>query len=300
MGRLKIAVAVDENYVYPLKVMLYSLFTSQKKPVTVFLVYEGIGKKSLRELNALCAAYGAEFQKVRVENDILDHAPIKLHVTRETYYRLILPWLLPGEDRILYMDPDIIVNGPLDTLWEMELDGASFAAARDRLIMLLGTKARAELKKDTVYVNAGVTLMDLKRIREEKSQEEILSFLIARGEDLSFLDQDIINILWEGQIKQIDDAYNLNPNILYLKEYIKIPWNTHSWKIIHYMGSDKPWNSGYMGSMYTLWAKSEWHVCPEKRWNIIGRIFLEPFRYLYGLFRFLKNHDWKKRFHRRR
>lgn len=297
MGRLKIAVAVDENYVYPLKVMLYSLFVSQKKPVTVFLVYKRIGKKSLRELNALCAAYGAEFQKIHVENDILDNAPIKLHVTRETYYRLILPWLLPGEDRILYMDPDIIVNGPLDTLWKTELDGASFAAARDRFIMLLGAKTREELKKDTVYVNAGVTLMDLKRIREEKSQEEILSFLIARGEDLSFLDQDIINILWEGQIKQIDDAYNLNPNILYLKEYLKIPWNTHSWKIIHYMGSDKPWNRGYKGSMYTLWAKSEWHVYPEKRWKIIGRIFLEPSRYLYGLFKFLKNHNWKKHFH---
>lgn len=297
MSRLKIAVTVDENYVYPLKVMLYSLFTHQKNPITIFLVHSRIRKKSLKELNELCAAYGAEFQEIRVKNDIIDHAPVKLHVTIETYYRLILPWLLPDEDRVLYMDPDIIINGSLDTLWKMELDGASLAAARDRLIMLLGTKARSELKKNTVYVNCGVTLMDLKRIREEKSQEEILSFLIARGADFSFLDQDIINILWEGKIKQIDDAYNLNPNILYLKEYLKIPWNTRSWKIIHYMGPDKPWKSGYTGSMYALWAKSEWHVYPRKRWSIIGGILLEPYRYLYGLFKFLKNHDWKKHFH---
>lgn len=296
MSRLKIAVTVDENYVYPLKVMLYSLFTSQKEPVTVFLVYARIRKKSLRELNALCVAYGAKFQGIRVENDVFDHAPVRMHFTKEMYYRLILPWLLPNEDRVLYLDPDIIINGSLDTLWEMELDGASFAAAGDRLIMLLGAKARSELKEDTVYVNSGVILMDLERIREEKSQEEILSFLIERRADLSFPDQDIINILWEGQIKQIDDAYNLNPNILYLKEYLKMPWNTHSWKIIHYMGSDKPWKGGYMGSMYALWAKSEWHVYPEKRWKIIGGIFLEPYRYLYGLFKFLKNYDWKKYF----
>lgn len=293
MGGLKVAVAVNENYVYPLRVMLHSLFTTQKEPVTVFLVHTRIRKKIIRGLCGFCASYGAELKEVRVENDIFEQAPVKLHFTKETYYRLILPWLLPDEDRVLYMDPDIIINGSLDTLWNLEFDGASLAAARDRIIMLLGTETRSLLKTDTVYMNTGVTLMDLRRIREEKSRKDIQSLLIEKGENLSFPDQDIINLLWEGQIKQIDDAYNLNPNILYLKEYLGMPWKTHSWKMIHYMGPDKPWNSGYMGNMYFLWAKSEWHVYPKKRWFIIGGLLLEPYRYLFGLFKFIKQHDWK-------
>lgn len=299
MNTLKVVVTVDENYVYPLKVMLHSLFSTQKDKVTVYVVHTRIREKSIGELKDFCLANGAEMVEVRMENDVFEHAPIimQMHFTREMYYRLILPWLLPGEKRVLYLDPDIIVNGSLSYLWNMKMGGAFMTAVKDRCVGLLGTKAREYISKDAVYMNSGVLLMNLEKMRKEQSRETIQSLLVEKGKGLEFPDQDIINILYEGKMKQVEDAYNLNPNLLYLKEYLSQPLLVkRSWKIVHYMGPDKPWNSGYWGNLYYLWAKAEWHVYPEKRWRIFGRILLEPYRYLRGIFMFIKNHDWRKGF----
>ena len=38
------------------------------------------------------------------------------------YYRLLAPHLLPGQvDRVLYLDPDILVINPIRPLWDTDL-----------------------------------------------------------------------------------------------------------------------------------------------------------------------------------
>lgn len=295
MNKIKVAVTVNEDYIYPLKVMLQSLFSNQKEEVVVFCVHTRIRQSKIEELESFCRIYGAEFIEMKMTSTVFDGAPVLRHFSIEMYYRLMLPWILPQENRVLYLDPDIIVNGSLSDLWNSELDGMLLAAARDRIIMLLGSGIEDKLPKDAVYMNSGMLLMDLEKIRAEFDQNRIQDLLLREGTRLQFPDQDMLNILWGTQIKQVEDCYNLNPNLLYLKEYVKMPWEKkHSWKIIHYMGSDKPWRGGYKGNMYFLWAKSEWQVYPQKRWRLLGRIMLEPYRYARGYYLFWKSHDWKK------
>lgn len=295
MGKIKVAVTINENYIYPLKVMLHSLFTSQKEAVMVFCVHARISQSNIMNLKNFCMTYGAEFVEIKMTSSLFENAPVMGYFSIEMYYRLLLPWILPQEDRVLYLDPDMIVNGSLHDLWNCELDGMFLAAARDRIIMLLGSGIEDELPEDAVYMNSGMLLMDLKKMREGYDQEEIQDLLRRKEKKLQFPDQDMLNILWGAQIKQVEDGYNLNPNLLYLKEYLKMPWEEkHSWKIIHYMGSDKPWKENYKGNMYFLWVKSEWQVYPQKRWRILGRLMLEPYRYARGYWLFWKNHDWKK------
>lgn len=294
---MKIVVTVNENYVYPLKVMLYSLFSTQEEQVTVFLIHTELSAASVEMLKAFCASLGGELLEVRIEEDIFANAPVMEYFSKEMYYRLFCPWLLLNEERVLYLDPDMIINGSLGSLWEMELDGALMAAVRDRTIEVLGCRMKCELKKDSVYFNSGVLLMDLKRIREEIKQEEI-SALISKWEgDLEFPDQDILNVLYEGRVRLAADSYNMTPILLYLKEYL----GTLSQKktrdfarIVHYAGNDKPWNGGYRKAMYRLWARAEWHVYPSVRLRIAGRLLLEPYRFVWGLWQFVKNHDWKQ------
>lgn len=294
---MKVAVTVNENYSYPLKVMLHSLFVHQREQVTVYLVHSRIGEACLKELKRFCASYGQELKEVQVTNDFFDKAPTMQHFTKEMYYRLIFPWLLPWEERVLYLDPDIIVNEDLNSFFNRDLNGAALAAARERLAMTGEHRKRLGLKADTVYMNSGVLLMDLKRMREMKKIEEIQCLLAKKEKDVIYPDQDMLNILWEGEILQAEDIYNLNPNLLYLKEYLRMlpggKMNKYG-KIIHYMGPDKPWNKGYKGGMYSLWAKAEMAVNPAAGQCIVVRLLSEPCRFMYGLYLFWKNHDWKK------
>lgn len=297
MNGIRVAVTLNENYIYPLKVMLHSLFTTQEEPVTILLVHTRIGKDSLADLKQFCDSYGEELVEIYVRDDIFAQAPIMSHFTKEMYYRLIFPWLLPMEERVLYLDPDMIVNASLSSFFHMNLEQAPLAAVRERLAIKDEHRKKLGLKEDTVYVNSGMLLMDLEEMRKMRKQEDVQTLLLEKEKDIVFPDQDMLNILWEGEIKLVEDAYNLNPNILYITEYFSVLFKKKLkkyGKIVHYMGPDKPWNAGYRGGMYTLWAKEEGSVSKSKRLCLLGRRLLEPYRFLHGLYLFLKNHDWSE------
>ncbi|MDE6260048.1 MAG: glycosyltransferase family 8 protein [Oscillospiraceae bacterium] len=296
---MKILVTVNEKYIYPLKVMLYSLFSTQEEPVTVFLMHTEISASSVGMLRDFCHLYKAELLEVQIEEDAFENAPVMEHFSKEMYYRLLAPWLLPNEDRVLYLDPDIMINGSLRSLWEIDFDGALMVVVKDRPIELLGCRIKQELKKDSVYFNSGMLLMDLKRIREEIEQEEISALVTKWKDELEFPDQDILNLLYEGRTKQVGDTYNLMANLLYLVEYLKtlsIKKTRSLAKVVHYAGPNKPWNSGYKGTMYPLWAMAEWHAHPSSHLRIAGRLLLEPYRFVWVLWKFVKDYDWKQRF----
>lgn len=293
MNVMKIVVTVNENYIYPLKVMLYSLFSTQEEPVTVLLMHSDISESNVEGLKEFCASFGEELMEVKVQNDMFEDAPVMGYFSKEMYYRLLCPWILTQEERVLYLDPDLIINDSLSSLYHMNLEGAALAAGRDRPIGMDHEK-RLSLQKGSVYVNSGVLLMDLKKMRE-RNKEDIFRLMEERRSELLFPDQDVINLFWEGSIKMLEDACNLNPNILFLKEFLCTPFRKKMKKyakIIHYMGKDKPWNKGYMKGMYPYWARMEWHVNPAKRPLIFGWLLLEPCRFFHGLYLFWKNHDF--------
>lgn len=260
----------------------------------VFLMHTEISAASVEMLKNFCSSYGGELLEVKVEEDIFEQAPVMAHFSKEMYYRLLCPWLLSDVERVLYLDPDMIINDSLRSFFHMDLGGAALAAGRDRPTGM-DNRARLNLNRDTVYVNSGVLLMDLKKMRERR-KEELLLLLEEKKEELIYPDQDVINLFWEGSIKVVEDAYNLNANILFLKEHLCMPFRKKMKryaKIIHYAGPEKPWNKGYKKGMYAYWARAEWHANPSKRLLLAYRRLFNPYRFVYGLYLFWKNHDWK-------
>lgn len=64
--------------------------------------------------------------------------------------------LLPLPDRVLYLDVDTVCHGDIAPLFHLDLQGAEYGAAPDYL-------GRIFIRRD--YVNSGVLLLDLARIR---------------------------------------------------------------------------------------------------------------------------------------
>ena len=109
--------------------------------------------------------------------------------------RAALSKVLPHVDRILSLDCDTIVTGDISRLWEMNLDGYCFAAAR-------------EPEKSTdgfVYHNCGVVMFNLEEMRKGKADEVIESLNTRR---YTFCEQDCLNELCQGQILEIDSIFN--------------------------------------------------------------------------------------------
>ena len=291
MSQMKVAVTVDEKYLYPLKVMLHSLFTTQEENVVVYLLHTQIKEELLIQMEDFCASYGAKLQVVKMENTMFANAPIRLYFTIEMYYRLLLPWILPREDKILYLDPDLVVINSLKDFWNMNLGDYEIAGIRERLLITKEHRKNLGLASETVYLNSGVLLMDLAKIRKNKTMDDIQKVLTEKEKVFIYPDQDLLNVLWEGQMRQVEDGYNLNPNICYLKEYMQMLTMKGMRKcasILHYMGAEKPWKKGYLRGAYLPWAKAEYAVNPQMRIKILGRMVLEPVRIVYMLMGFAK------------
>ena len=111
--------------------------------------------------------------------------------------RLALHEILPEEDRVLWLDIDTIVNADITDLFGTELDGCYVAAAEEPI----------RSKDPFLYFNAGVMILDLKKLRD--GMADLLIRYVNRV-DMRFPDQDVINLLCQGRIKPISPYWNSN------------------------------------------------------------------------------------------
>ena len=130
--------------------------------------------------------------------------------TIATMYRLKLAEVLPQNiDRLIYLDADIIVNIDLQELWETNMEDFLIGACAESLVPPERKfVCREGLIPGKQYVNAGVMLMDLGRIRNEHElYHESVAFL-RQFPEANYFDQDAINYVFRGKIKLLEDKWN--------------------------------------------------------------------------------------------
>ncbi|MCM1159783.1 MAG: glycosyltransferase family 8 protein [Roseburia sp.] len=281
---MNVAVTINDTYFYPLYIMLNTLFSKHEgAKVHVYLIHSRVGLRNRERLKRLCKKYGGSFTEIFVSEQEFAEAPSFSYFTKEMYYRILVARLLPKTlDRVLYLDPDIIVTDNLEEFYSMPLGDCFFAGIRDRLQDKEDSPYWKELgfTGKNRYINSGVLLCNLKVLRQEQKEQDVFAMLKERGERLKFPDQDLINVLYEGRIAVTDDRYNLNPNILRWWEYLGYnfaPFLMKKPAIIHYMGSGKPWRSSYTGGMYQYYWNEERKYAYGKKVDMFFRFLKIPF-----------------------
>lgn len=160
---MNLLLTLDENYLMPCKVMLNSFFTSNSNEadVTVYLLHSAIPAEKLKELSDFCSCFGAKLRSISVDAALFENAPTSRRYPKEMYYRLLSPLILPQElNRVLYLDPDMLIINPLRPLWELNLYGKTFAAASHTGLTEMANEIN-NVRLDTAheYFNSGVMLI---------------------------------------------------------------------------------------------------------------------------------------------
>ena len=179
---------------------------------------------------------------------------------------------------MLYLDCDIIVTGDVGELFDVDLEGKSAAGVEDVGFRWLAYTKRAifldnkpynvlnyctdvlGIKDPGGYVNAGVLLFDLEKCRQKVSFRDVVETLHSRN--FFYNDQDVLNILLEGNIKQVDCKWNYMNNIAFYlecdrKEFRELYLDLYreDYRIIHYISAKKPWNGKVpMGEVWQKYA----------------------------------------------
>lgn len=252
---MNLLLTLDENYLLPCKVMLDSFFASnpQEKDVTVYLLHSAIPDGKLAELDTFCAAFGAKLIPIAVEPTLFENAPTSKRYPKEMYYRLLSPLILPRQvERVLYLDPDMLIINPLRPLWEQNLGGKVFAAASHTGLTEMANEInQRRLDTEHEYFNSGVMLIDLKAARSLVTAEDVFRCVSEHEKELILPDQDVFNMLYGKQTLPVEDVLWNYDVRNYAKYLIRssgshdLNWVMDNTAVLHFCGKNKPWHTDY-------------------------------------------------------
>ena len=262
---MNLLLTLDENYLMPCKVMLKSFFASNpnERGVTVYLLHSAIPAGRLEELADFCSGFGAELKPVAVDAALFETAPTSKRYPKEMYYRLLSPLILPQEvERVLYLDPDMLIINPLRPLWELNLYGKTFAAASHTGLTEMANEInQVRLDTEHEYFNSGVMLIDLNAARKLVTAEDVFACVSEHEKELILPDQDIISGLYGDRIIPLDSYKNNMTERLFafhirIGDRMNIDYVRRNAVIIHYCGRNKPWKSGYVGKLNVFYDET--------------------------------------------
>lgn len=237
---IPIVFSTDHNYVMPTGVTILSLLMSNPQEVFDIFILCGMDVTDVDKSNLTrqVELYSKE-SKINFLN--LDNAFSGSHEIRDIsiacYYRLLIPWLIPQYDKIIYSDVDILFMGNIAGLYNLEVEGyvagvntPGFSASKrtSRYIENLGLNPQR-------YINSGFLLINAKKQRDDNLQPKYLEHSKRK---YLFQDQDILNIVTAGEITYLPLIYNAAPSRIAPHSELKF----EDVVVVHYAG-DKPWKT---------------------------------------------------------
>ncbi len=241
----------DKNYAKYCQVALFSLIVNHGSNVKVYCVFtDDVASIDLDNIKSLSTRFDIdlEFIEVPLVSEISIFKTLH-HFTQANYLRLLLPDLLPQEQKILYLDCDLIINKSLAALYDTNISNYKYAGVIDK-IGSESSKIEPIFKQS--YVNSGVLLMNLKALREDNSFEKIKVLYERYSSTITWVDQCLINIYAHREILMLDDMYNCQ---IYSGSFDKQRWSEVSQNIFiyHFVGGTKPWHKRSRKHIADFW-----------------------------------------------
>ncbi|HEY8365106.1 MAG TPA: glycosyltransferase family 8 protein [Haloplasmataceae bacterium] len=270
---MNVLVTLNSTYIYPLKVMLKSLFlNNQEDYFDIYIMHSRLKKEEILDIEEFVQKHGSKVIEIKIEEEHFANAPLILNYPKEMYYRLLAFRFLPNLDRILYLDPDILVINSVRELYQLDMDGYLYAAAnRNSLSTTTVNKIRLKPYNIECYYNSGVLLMNLELQRKYIIEQEIYDFVKKYQWKLVLPDQDIINALYAKLIKSLDEmVYNYDVRKYKSYKYsskgaCNMDYVINQTVFLHFCGKKKPWKSNYQGyfhALYKHYEKLTFHQTP--------------------------------------
>lgn len=235
---------IDDGYAPFLAVALNSAVQNcnPQREYRAIVLYQDLSEKNKQKLQAL-----------QTENFKIDLTPMKAnfealddrmsnrlrcdYFTLTIYFRLFIPAMFPQYDKGIYVDSDVVLVDDIANLFDIDLGDNFIGACSDLSIAdippLMYYVENAVGVKKNEYINSGVLLMNLKKMRESDLEGHFLSLLNAYHFDSVAPDQDYLNAMCNGKILYLDNAWDAMPNDAHPP--LENP------RLIHYNLFSKPW-----------------------------------------------------------
>ena len=270
---IPIVFASNEYFIPYTAAMIQSIMenASPENRYRFFILHAGIYTATLDMLSSQIAKFPyCSLENIDLSSRIKGYGFFTANrpdITQETYFRLFIPELLAGYDKVIYLDGDMICRSDISKLYAFDLGDNLVGAARD--IAGLNSFFRDGKNADTDYYDvksnmndpcdyfcAGMLIFNNKQFRQKIAAAELLDLALSRKWKAH--DQDVLNFVAKDRILFLPYSWNFvapeNTNYLpenLVQEYAEAVGHED---IIHFAGGKKPWiNPVYIRYFEFFW-----------------------------------------------
>ena len=198
---INILCATDNRYAPYCGIMLTSLLENNKHNDIEIYIFGGqdICQENINKFKNLEHLYGTHVYVVSIDDNLLSTCPVNhdTNITLATYYRLLAPQILPKSvHKLIYLDCDMVIDGDISPVWDINLDGKAIAgvvdceAYNESIYQRLGNYTT---KRD--YYNAGMTVYNMDYWRENDIAGQAFKYIEQNKSNLYWMDQDVLNVI---------------------------------------------------------------------------------------------------------
>lgn len=272
---LNIAYGIDNNFLFGCGISIASILLHNKSTNFIFNIFiDTITDDEINKFSQLASDNNTRILIHIVNCDRLDEFPTTKNWSIATYFRFIIgDYFISKEERVLFMDADIMCKGSISELVTLPLEEKVAAVVPEKNSSWWAKRAISldcpELQSG--YFNAGLLLINISEWAKEYVSARAVAMLADKNivSKLSYLDQDLLNIILAEKVKFIDIKYNTQFSLNYeLKPRFENPV-VDSTTLIHFIGPTKPWHewANYPSVEPFLLAKhnSPWREYPQQK-----------------------------------
>ena len=235
---------IDGSYAPFLAVALNSAIKNSdpQRNYKAIVLYQDLGADNISRLQALQTEnFKIELMPIRANMEALDDRMSNRlrcdYFTLTIYFRLFIPSMFPQYDKGIYIDSDVVLTDDIAKLFDIDIGENYIGACNDLSIAdippLVAYTEKAVGVNAKEYINSGVLLMNLKKMRDDDLEGHFLSLLNKYHFDSIAPDQDYLNAMCNGKIYYLEEKWDTMPNDAK-------PMLTET-SLIHYNLFSKPW-----------------------------------------------------------
>ena len=258
MQKIPVFFTFDANYLLAAKVAIHSMMkhASPQYWYELYVFHTTLSTKAQQSLqNSLKEFAYAELHFINVTqyDEKIKNFGTKAHYSKEIFYKLIATDVLPQYDRIICSDVDVVFTGDFSPVF--------FMFPNEKFYYYRQDFSTAEMEILEHEIAAGFLLINLKELRNDHKQEEIINFYVNNYPRLRLPEQDCIILTCWPHIKYLPIGYSLPISFYRLnmnqRDFYQGNTEFAGDKVIalakfneglahpvqiHYAGFDKPWN----------------------------------------------------------
>lgn len=250
---VKLAFITDSGYAMPTVVAIQSAICNKKDDS----IYEVniLGYQLSEDVKEKFYKLETDTVKIKITEisnlDKFNGIKQSRYITPTALLKFDLPIIFKQDEKILYLDGDLLVQGDLLDFYNTSLDGYYGAVVKDAVTMTLYLYHKSSVCENEDYFNSGVLLLNLEKMREDDCSRKLLDWRMDNGE--FYMDQDALNVILGDKVKYLNcwfnflvfypDKHNSEKLSNFYNTYVS-PDKVADYKraiILHYAGPKKPW-----------------------------------------------------------